>query len=85
MVDSQAIKREFRSAFAAQDPDAVARALDLPKIAELKSNNEPRKYQPESFMIDEVDCSAILAGILNACEAAESVSCPSIFLLAMAA
>ena len=74
MVDSQAIKTKFRSAFASQDPDAVARALDLPTIAEQKAKREPRNYQPESFMIDDVDCSAVLAGLLNASEAAESVS-----------
>lgn len=74
MVDGRAMRQKLGSALDAQDPSAIANALQLPPISKTKQGQEPKSHNPQSLTVNDVDYSGLLTSLLDASAAAESVS-----------
>ena len=74
MVNNGMKRKELSLALQSQDPNAVAKALQIPPINPSKREQEPKIHSVQSLTVDDIDYSSLLTNLLNASEAAESVS-----------
>ena len=92
MVNVRETKQALENALIDQDPHRLAQVFALPVGGLLSSTicggggggGEPRKHNPQSFMVEGKDCGSLLTSLLNATAAAEVVSNSCIVLYGLA-
>lgn len=80
MVNSETIRQRLQSAATSHDPNGMAAAVAIPLIANAKSGREPKTHSPKPLMMGNADYGGLLASLLDAHSAAESVSTAMISL-----
>jgi hypothetical protein len=73
MVDVRKKTAKLQSALASQNPNGVAKAMQVPPISIIKKTEEPKTTPPQSLEVNDTDYSGLLTSLLDACEAAETV------------